>query len=206
MINSCTVEHYRSISSANVFFRDINILAGKNASGKSNFVDSLRIVREFAEYGIDHALGERHGIDSVKQWSPSKPYHVKLRQTFSSEKGEGSYEVVISSNNKEYTIIEESGHWNSNRELPNSPIYRNFRFARRKNENRVDIYLTHPADQDADFHKSYFQNLEDELFIYNKRTTPIPELSIVDDYWATINSFEAYTISAITNTNPRVRL
>jgi predicted ATPase len=57
---------------------NINIFVGNNASGKSNVIDAIRLVKDAMTNGLDRAIGDRHGIESVRQWSPTRPYRMSM--------------------------------------------------------------------------------------------------------------------------------
>jgi predicted ATPase len=86
-ISSLHIQHFRSLG--NVLLddlSDITVLVGTNAVGKSNVIDSFRFLRDAVVYGLDHAVSTRGGIGLIRQYSPSKPYQIRLRleipQTF----------------------------------------------------------------------------------------------------------------------------
>lgn len=112
MIVSAEISHYKSIFDAHLKFSDRNIIVGPNGSGKSNILDALYFLRDCARDDIDTAVTKRHGIDSIRQWSRTKPYNITIAIRFNNSHGTGYYRVVISSSKGHYRIIEESGWWN----------------------------------------------------------------------------------------------
>jgi predicted ATPase len=57
-------------------------LVGQNGSGKSNFLDPLRLVSEPLNTSLDHALRERGGINEVRRRSSGHPTHFGIRLEF----------------------------------------------------------------------------------------------------------------------------
>ena len=53
-------------------------LIGPNASGKSNFLDALRFLREVAQDGLEKAVDARGGMKAVRFLSAQKPSDVKI--------------------------------------------------------------------------------------------------------------------------------
>jgi predicted ATPase len=112
VITAASISHYKSISDAHLKFRPVNIIVGPNGSGKSNIIDAIYFLHDCVVDGIDTATTKRHGIDSLRQWSRTRPYNIVLDIKLESHVGAGGYRVVISSAKGNYRIIEESGYWN----------------------------------------------------------------------------------------------
>src|ERR1700761_4269267 len=58
------IRGYKSIAFCDVTLEPLTILVGRNASGKSNFVDALAFLRDLLNGGVNAAL-EAHGWLSV---------------------------------------------------------------------------------------------------------------------------------------------
>lgn len=112
MITHLEISHYKSISKLNLELNDLNICIGKNASGKSNFLDAIAFLTDIAQDGFDTAISKRHGVTSVCQWSKTKPYDTTIAAKFKHKRlGEGSYRITFSSKNEDYIIKSEAGLW-----------------------------------------------------------------------------------------------
>lgn len=74
--------NYLSFKSAVVDFGDFVALVGPNASGKSNAVAAVKLLREIAEHGLPIALARRGGFDQLRHRSSGRPYDPKLRLDF----------------------------------------------------------------------------------------------------------------------------
>ena len=111
MITRVVIEHFKSIDRLELDLGRLVLLVGPNGSGKSNFVDALRFVRDAVQYGLDRAVSERHGIDSVRQWSPSKPYHISIRLDLMNEMGSGHFAVTLASARGAHVVRREEGSW-----------------------------------------------------------------------------------------------
>ncbi|MBD0737117.1 AAA family ATPase [Streptomyces sp. CBMA29] len=64
-ITRVRIENYRSIASCDVRLGPLTVLAGPNASGKSNFLDAVRFVRDAVHTSPERALESRGGLDEV---------------------------------------------------------------------------------------------------------------------------------------------
>lgn len=111
MITSLEISHYRSISHAKIKLRPINILVGANGSGKSNLVDAIYFLHDCCVNSIDTAITRRHGIDYVRQWSKSKPFHISIDVSCENEWGKGRYKVILSSYKGSHRILDEFAQW-----------------------------------------------------------------------------------------------
>lgn len=74
--------NFLSYKSAAVDFGRFVALVGPNASGKSNAVSAIRLLREVAVYGLPIALARRGGFDQLRHRSNGRPNDPALRMTF----------------------------------------------------------------------------------------------------------------------------
>jgi len=111
MITEIEINHYKSISHLKQCLNDTVICIGKNATGKSNFLDAISFLGDLAVDGIDNALTKRHGFKSVCQWSKFKPYDLSIHVKFKSRRGSGAYKISIASHREGYFVKAETGTW-----------------------------------------------------------------------------------------------
>jgi predicted ATPase len=78
MISGLIVSHFNSIEQCDVALGRINVFVGNHGSGKSNVIDAIRFVKDAIQNGLDRAISDRHGIDSIRQWSPSGRFRPSL--------------------------------------------------------------------------------------------------------------------------------
>lgn len=82
MLKKVYLRNYKSIGEVEVELGQFTALIGPNASGKSNFVDALRFVRDVMTQGLDMAIRNRRGIKAIRRWSPRKPRDIAFGLTF----------------------------------------------------------------------------------------------------------------------------
>ena len=78
MIKSVHVQNFKSLAVVDVRLHRPTVLVGRNASGKSAFIDVLRFLRDALQDGLDKAVTDRHGLEGIRRWAPRKPYDVRL--------------------------------------------------------------------------------------------------------------------------------
>jgi predicted ATPase len=81
-ITRVRLRNYRSIAACDVALGPLVFLVGRNGSGKSNFLDSLRFVADGLRRSLDHALRDRGGIQEVRRRSGGHPTHFGARLDF----------------------------------------------------------------------------------------------------------------------------
>lgn len=81
-ITRVRLQNYRSIAGCDVTLQPLTILVGANGSGKSNFLDALRLVAESLRSSLDHALDKRGGVAEVLRKSSDFPHHFGVRLDF----------------------------------------------------------------------------------------------------------------------------
>ena len=121
MITRIIIEHFKSIEHLDLEFADLTVLVGRNAAGKSNIVDAIMFVRDVIRHGLDRAVSQRHGIDSIRQWTYKGARHVTLTVFVKGSWGNGHLSFTLGSNKGSYVIKREDAEWKETYE--NDPIY-----------------------------------------------------------------------------------
>ncbi len=178
MITHLKIQHYKSIGNLDLRLSNPAVFVGPNGTGKSNLLDAVRLIRDAAVSGLDHAVSERHGIDSIRQWSPSRPYHVTLEAWLQNQAGEGYLSFTLASNRGNYRVWREQGLWNR------AGLHQTCRYAR-DSEGRVQKVL--PRGEDIDVSELLAEE-PDELFLRQLEARELHGLV------SALASFEAYSI------------
>lgn len=69
----------------------LTALIGPNASGKSNAVAAIKLLRDLPEYGLPTALARRGGFDQLRHRSSGRPYDPAIRLDFRYGSAKRSY-------------------------------------------------------------------------------------------------------------------
>ena len=72
------VKNYKSIGNCDVKLGRLNVLVGRNGTGKSNFLDALRFIVDGLQTSLDHAIKARGGIDEVRRRSTGHPHNFSI--------------------------------------------------------------------------------------------------------------------------------
>lgn len=174
MIRRIAIENWKSIRSLDIELGRLTVLVGPNGSGKSNFVDAIRLLRDALAHGLDRAISDRQGIDSLRHWSPGGASDVTLAAHTISPAGRGQLSFTLSSSRGHFGIVREEGCWHGSG--PDAPKLHYVRDARGK------IELS-SSDEDRVLRAEH----DDELFLANGQTDTA---ALRGD----LLSFEAYSI------------
>src|SRR2546423_4326035 len=71
------IRGYKSIAFCDVTLEPLTILVGRNASGKSNFLDALAFLRDLMELRATEAVNQRKGWRSIHCRNGSTP-HIEM--------------------------------------------------------------------------------------------------------------------------------
>ena len=78
-ITRVALENFLSFATCDVKLGQLTFLAGRNGSGKSNFLHALRFVAESLRHSVGRALESHRGINGVLRRSPDFPQHFGIR-------------------------------------------------------------------------------------------------------------------------------
>ena len=78
LLRQVTLRNYKSIGQCKVDLSELNVLVGSNGTGKSNFIDALRLVSESLSETLDYAIRQRGGIGEVRRRSGGHPSHFAI--------------------------------------------------------------------------------------------------------------------------------
>ncbi|PPF11748.1 hypothetical protein C5C31_11465 [Rathayibacter rathayi] len=85
------VTNFLSYKQARLELTDLIALVGPNASGKSNVVAAIKLLREIPIHGLPIALARRGGYDQLRHKSNGRPNDPSLRLEFELEDSRTSY-------------------------------------------------------------------------------------------------------------------
>lgn len=95
------LNNYKSIKACSVNLEPLTFLVGQNGSGKSNFLDAIRLVSDSLNTSLEHALRDRGGINEVRRRSSGHPTYFGIRLDWKHQNGsEGMYAFRIGAQEK----------------------------------------------------------------------------------------------------------
>lgn len=62
-IKSIKISNFKSFNNLEINLHDFNLLIGANASGKSNFIQIFKFLKDTVEYGLDNAISLQGGLE-----------------------------------------------------------------------------------------------------------------------------------------------
>lgn len=95
LVTRVKLRNYKSIGACDVPLTQLSYVVGRNASGKSNFLDSLSFVADSLRHSVDHALEVRGGIKEVRRRSHGHPRHFGFRLEFNLAEHTGHYAALV---------------------------------------------------------------------------------------------------------------
>jgi len=96
-IESIAVSNFKSFSESEIELGQFNVLVGANASGKSNFVQIFKFLRDTVEYDLENAISMQGGAEYFRNIKIGKEAEFSVRIRVSIERGRevGPYPMEI---------------------------------------------------------------------------------------------------------------
>ena len=163
--------NFRSIEYAELELGPLTVLAGPNASGKSNLMDVLAFLGDTVRLGLETAITRRGGIDAIGRRSSSgRVLGPEVGFHCVGPWGTLDYSVALTrSGRAEYNVRAESA-----RLLPSHPDVRPLEFALRggrltkPNLNAISRQL-HPERDDQSRHAEHYVHIAEQLVDQSSR-------------------------------------
>lgn len=118
------LENWRNFRSLTLAMQDRMFLVGPNASGKSNFLDALRFLRDLvtAGGGLEKAIQDRGGVSRVRCLAARQPSTVNFDVMLSEEPQESwRYRLVVGQDNQRRPSVREEKAWNNGKLVCDRP-------------------------------------------------------------------------------------
>jgi predicted ATPase len=86
-LKSIALENWKNFRSVQVEINDRLFIVGANASGKSNFLDAFRFMRDIVKHGggLQYAVSQRGGLSKIRCLSAREKTQVKLEFEFTGD-------------------------------------------------------------------------------------------------------------------------
>lgn len=128
IISQISLKNWRNFRSVEVDLKERVFLVGPNASGKSNFLDSLRFLRDLAKPGggLQKAITDRGGVSKIRclsaRQNPKIEIAIALAET-STQNPIWRYEIGITQQTRGYRqpILAYEKVWNEHEQLIDRP-------------------------------------------------------------------------------------
>lgn len=86
-VKNVHVENFKSFAKLSIDLDDFNVVIGANASGKSNFVNIFKFLRDIADYGLESAISMQGGVEYIKNCQISSDKELKISFTLGKSPG-----------------------------------------------------------------------------------------------------------------------
>ncbi|TAK58230.1 MAG: chromosome segregation protein SMC, partial [Bacteroidetes bacterium] len=106
IISQIKLKNWRNFPSVDVALQERTFIVGPNASGKSNFLDALKFLRDIAKPGggLQKAVNERGGVSKIRCLAARRYPDIELGVTISdtTSKNTWKYEIGIKQESRGY--------------------------------------------------------------------------------------------------------
>lgn len=118
-----TLQNWRNFKQVDVSLQNRVFLIGPNASGKSNFLDAFRFLRDIATIGLQQAVETRKGITRIRNLTARHPTtDIKICVELSEEETpKWKYLIALTQDNRRRPQVKEEKVWRSDQLIVNRP-------------------------------------------------------------------------------------
>ena len=82
-IKKIKLRNFKNFKNLKINFNDLNVLVGANASGKSNFIQSIKFIRDIYNHGIENAISLQSGIEFLQNIKIAETENIFINIEFS---------------------------------------------------------------------------------------------------------------------------
>ncbi len=111
MITRVQIKNYRSIESVDVHLEPLTVLVGRNGSGKSSFVDAIKLVSDAMRIGLENAVIARHGFGNICRYSSRRKRQIEISLTVEDSNFSGIYELILASDKDGFKVVREKASY-----------------------------------------------------------------------------------------------
>ncbi len=106
LISHIRLKNWKNFKEVEASLESRVFLIGPNASGKSNFLDALRFLRDIADSGLAKAVTNREGISAIRCLAATRYTNVDIDVTVSGDQeGEWRYELSINQDTARRPVV-----------------------------------------------------------------------------------------------------
>src|SRR3972149_11404679 len=95
-IKTIKVKNFKSFKELQVDLGKFNVLIGANASGKSNFVQVFKFLRDIESHGLDNAISLQGGPEYLTSLNIGVTEHLSVEVVLSADRDKG-YAIMATS-------------------------------------------------------------------------------------------------------------
>ncbi|MCU0631418.1 MAG: AAA family ATPase [Methanolinea sp.] len=79
-IRELVVSNFKSFRHLEIQPDNFNVIIGSNASGKSNFIQVIKFIRDIAKYGLSNAISLQGGVEYLRNTiiGPEEPFSIRI--------------------------------------------------------------------------------------------------------------------------------
>jgi len=123
LIEQIHLRNWKNFSNVSAPCGDRVFLIGPNASGKSNFLDALRFLRDVSRNGLAQAVGERGGISAIRCLAARRYSDIVVEVKLADVSQKWSYRLALTQDQASRPVIREEKVVNleTGKELLNRP-------------------------------------------------------------------------------------
>lgn len=152
------LENWRNFSSVAVMLQERAFLVGPNASGKSNFLDAMRFLRDIVTSGkgFQQSVDERGGVSRIRALTARRLSHVAIEVGLEDEGvTRWRYRIAFAQDSQKRPIIKEEQIWQGNSLIVNRPNEEDHRDEARLRQTHLEQTIANQGfRQIADFFSS----------------------------------------------------
>lgn len=85
LIKRIKLENFKNFDTLDIELSNLNVIVGANSSGKSNFIQAIRFLRDIQRHGIENAISLQGGLDYLRNMKIKGEKRTRISVSFEPE-------------------------------------------------------------------------------------------------------------------------
>ena len=155
-LEKLTIKNFKSIREQTLALGSLNVFIGGNGSGKSNFIETFKFLREIVHQNLAGYVAQKGGADHLLFFGRKKSPEMSMFLEFGEGKISNAYKVTMKGTDEDSLIIGEETAYYHEKDRYKKPYDRNISFMSKESKlKQVDHICARQVIGDLESYRVY---------------------------------------------------